>query len=265
MHNIGGGDALTGFALKRLYKRDALLELREVYASIPGRLRKLQNKWWDQKLKSEAATEFALHGFLRRVKTLQRCIDNAFRLVSPMARNVPSDARLSDAAINIQAFYANLFGAMDNLAWVWVHERGLKIARTRVGLKAEHKELRGTLSPMFQDYLASRDDWMKYVIEYRDALAHRIPLYIPPGTISQKNRNAYDEFERRRMHALYVREHPTAYQSISLKQSKLLVFKPIITHSLTEAQGWYPFHKQMVIDFVTIEEMGNKMLDEINR
>ena len=250
---------------KQLYNREALRELKEAYATIEVRYRELISKWALRDLKSNAAAEYAHHGFLRRVKTLRQCIDNTFRLISPASRKVPSEARRLNASINIQAFYANLFGAIDNLAWVWVHERSLKMARTRVGLKVEHKELRETFSIAFQDYLASRDDWMKYVIEYRDALAHRIPLYIPPGTVGSKDQSAYEEFERRKIQALYKREDPALYESISLKQSKLLVFKPIITHSLAEAQGWYPFHKQMVIDFLTIEEMADKMLEELKQ
>src|SRR5258705_3509371 len=31
--------------------------------------------------------------------------------------------------------------------------------------------------------LSKLDTWFEYLVEYRDALAHRIPLYIPPGGV----------------------------------------------------------------------------------
>jgi hypothetical protein len=253
--------------VKQLYKRKTLLELKEKRATIEPRYRDLLSKWSSHDFKNEIAPEYARYGFLRRVKTLRQCIDNTFRLISPAARKVPSERRLSDAAINIQAFFANAYGAIDNLAWVWVYERGLFgiIPKSRVGFRGHHTELRATLSQELQDYVVSRDGWLKYVIDYRDALAHRIPLYIPPGTVPPKDQDAYRELEKRRVHALYVREDTAAYQSISAKQSKLLVFKPIITHSLRETSGFYPFHWQMVVDFLTVEEFGHKMFEELKQ
>jgi hypothetical protein len=64
---------------------------------------------------------------------------------------VPNRNVLHDAQINIQAFIANVYGCIDNLAWVWVHEGGLekKIGRMRVGLREKHTELRATLPRNF--------------------------------------------------------------------------------------------------------------------
>jgi hypothetical protein len=251
--------------VKQLYSRKSLLELKEKYATIEPRYRNLLSKWSLYDFKDEVASEYARYGFLRRIKTLRQCIDNTFRLISPSARKVPSEQRLSDAAINIQAFFANLYGAVDNLAWVWVYERGLTLHRSQVGFREHQIELRATLSPSFQDHVASRIGWLNYVIDYRDALAHRIPLYIPPGTVPPKDHDAYKELENRKVRALYVQGDTAAYESISAKQSKLLVFKPIITHSLRETSGFYPFHWQMVVDFLTIEEFGREMFAEFKK
>lgn len=43
----------------------------------------------------------------------------------------------------------------------------------------------------------------------------------------------------------------------------MLIFQPMMTHSLMEAQGLVPFHGQLLSDFLTIEELGNKMLEEL--
>jgi hypothetical protein len=218
------------------------------------------------KYESSAAAEYAQHGFLRRLGTLVRCINNVFELVPPECEDVPNRNVLHDAQINIQSFYANTYGCIDNLAWVWVHEKGLahKIRRNRVGLRANNSEMRATLSAEFRDYLKTREPWLEYVIEYRDALAHRIPLYIPPGGVQPKNVEAYNELARQMVEALYVKHDGFEYERLSARQEQLLVFQPLITHSLTETTAHSVFHVQMPVDFFTIEEIGYRMLAELS-
>jgi hypothetical protein len=55
------------------------------------------------------------------------------------------------------------------------------------------------------------------------------------------------------------------YDRLLEEQSKMLMFQPMMTHSLIEAQRTVAFHGQMLSDFLTIEELGNKMLDELLR
>jgi hypothetical protein len=126
-------------------------------------------------------------------------------------------------------------------------------------------ELRSTLSAEFQAYLQTLDEWMKYVIEYRDALAHRIPLYIPPGSVRPANVDAYNELSQQMDAALYVKEDGFLYERLAAQQEQLLVFQPMITHSVRETTGHVRFHAQMLVDFMTVEEIGYKMLDEFKR
>jgi hypothetical protein len=59
--------------------------------------------------------------------------------------------------------------------------------------------------------------------------------------------------------------NPYEYKTLSTEQSELLVFQPLITHSIRETKAHYPFHVQMIADFLTIEELGQKMLVELRR
>jgi hypothetical protein len=147
-----------------------------------------------------------------------------------------------------------------------VHEKGWagKIHRNRVGLRAQNRELRATFSDTLRAYLQSLDPWLEYVIEYRDALAHRIPLYIPPGGVQPKNVDVYNDLSCRMTEALYVKHDGFEYQRLSAEQERLLVFQALITHSVTETTAHYPFHVQMPTDFFTIEELGYKMLNELS-
>ncbi len=89
------------------------------------------------------AREFASHGFSRRLGTLRRCIENVFKIIPPRTRKIPSKQRLYDAQINLQSFIANVYGSVDNLAWVWAFETGLsdRLSKTQVGLKESHNKL----------------------------------------------------------------------------------------------------------------------------
>lgn len=81
--------------------------------------------------RSEQAREYAHQGFMRRIRTLQRCIENVFRIIPPERVDRPTKSELDDAQINLQAFYANTYGAADNLAWIFVFERGMLENRAR--------------------------------------------------------------------------------------------------------------------------------------
>jgi hypothetical protein len=52
-----------------------------------------------------------------------------FDLIPPELEDIPTDDEAKDAAIQVQAFVINVFGALDNLAWMWVFERDLKEAK----------------------------------------------------------------------------------------------------------------------------------------
>jgi hypothetical protein len=71
---------------------------------------------------------------------------------------------LSDATINVQSFVFNVFGALDNLAWIWMEEHGQKradgtpIPDGHIGLGPKNTSVRATFSTDFQTYLATLDN-----------------------------------------------------------------------------------------------------------
>ncbi len=248
---------------KRYFKKKHIANFRAELAKVDRRANTLLMKYTYNSWKTDKAREYATHGFSRRVSTLRRALLNVYKIIPPGTVRIPSRDQLYDAQINIQACVANVYGCIDNLAWVWVYEKALdkKISRNRVGLRKTNADVRATLRPAFRAYLEARDDWMEYLVDFRDALAHRIPLYIPPGGVPRSKMSEFNQFERQMSEAL--RRFDTAeYDRLSAEQSKMLVFQPMMTHSLIEAQSLVPFHGQLLSDFLTIEELGNKMLEE---
>jgi hypothetical protein len=49
------------------------------------------------------------------------------------------------------------------------------------------------------DYLTAHDGWFDDLIDFRDALAHRMSLYIPPFIVAVKNETAHKALEERKL------------------------------------------------------------------
>jgi hypothetical protein len=218
--------------------------------------------------KTPKAHEYATHGFARRVSTQVRCIKNVFRHLPPSRKRLPTSDELSDAQINIQSFVLNTFGALDNLAWIWVGERDLRdkegqpLTKFAIGLSAKKKAVRASLSDDFSKYLATMDPWLLAMEDYRDSLAHRIPLYIPPYSLTPAKLQEHDALEIRMQAALRAKRFDE-YDQLSVEQEALRVFMPVMKHSFEENSKAMVFHAQMFADFKTIRELGLKLLGEL--
>ena len=80
----------------------------------------------------------------------------------------------------------NLFGALDNLAWIWVSEKPLKVGKREIGLGPKCELVRISFSPEMRDFLIGLDAWFAHIIDFRDALAHRNSQASPARSSSFK-------------------------------------------------------------------------------
>ncbi len=173
-----------------------------------------------------------------------------------------------DAPIAIQSFVLNTFGCLDNLAWIWVYEKDIKgmdgheLDPKRVGLGS--KEVRISFTREFRAYLDSRQKWFENLKDFRDSLAHRIPLYIPPYIVTPATVDEYNRLERASGEALQ-RADFQEYDRLQSEQKKLGLFRPWMTHSQFEKAPSVVFISQLVADYVTIDEFGRTMLEELDR
>lgn len=214
------------------------------------------------------AKEQASQGFTRRLGTLLRCIDNVFRMLPPEREDIPDSDELEDAAINLQAFVVNAFGCCDNLAWIWVLEcpvrrdDGRPLPRSHVGFRRENVAVRASVSPGFRDYLDTLEEWLSNLTDYRDALAHRIPLYIPPYVIAVENEAALQELQRTLEIALRAND-TDAYERARAEQKALGRFRPWMKHSWIDESREIEFHQQMLHDFSSIAELAYRLGEEL--
>jgi hypothetical protein len=248
----------------------ALEELHEGHLAIAYKCQRLVDCYLSRDYKDSRAREYAVQGFSRRLKTLARCIDNVFRILPPDRADLPSMDELFDAMINIQAFVFNLFGSIDNLAWIWVQEKpvrkedGSPIPNSWVGLTKDNTFVRSYLSTEFQEYLKGFDDWFDHLDNFRHALAHRIPLYIPPCSIPKDKEAVYRQLEDCKREAIYRQRDFAEYNRLEAQQDALCTFVPEMRHSFEEESRAVSFHPQLLTDFLTIEGLAQRMLEELD-
>jgi hypothetical protein len=182
--------------------------------------------------------------------------------------DVPTLDQTQDVAIQVQAFIFNVFGCLDNVAWIWVLERnvtktdGTRLPSEWISLRTKNEAVRKSFGHDLRQYLDGMSSWFDYLEDYRHALAHRIPLYVPPFAIASADADRYLELERS-IFALHRQRRYTEAQAQELERDRLRFFQPSIKHSWTSPGGGIQFHTQMLTDFKTIEAIGSRLLEEL--
>jgi hypothetical protein len=132
-----------------------------------------------------------------------------FSLYPPSRSDIPSRETCVDLAINLQSFVFNIFGCLDNLAWIWVIEHNVTNANNRslrdIQVGFRKRIIKSSFSEEFRTYVDSLGQWFAYLEDYRHALAHRIPLYIAPFIVTPNNAAAFGALEAQKTEAM--RQH----------------------------------------------------------
>ena len=122
---------MSGSWLSRFTLANQLAELQDGYYAVNPAYERFLEEYLSLTLANEAAYEYARHGFVRRLGTLKRCIENVYSIYLPERIDRPSRNECLDLAINLQSFIFNVFGCIDNLAWVWVKEKDIRDKQSR--------------------------------------------------------------------------------------------------------------------------------------
>jgi hypothetical protein len=250
------------------FSAERITELNVGRDEVRRQFRELQDSIFMRTYKTDRGAEFAKHGLCRRLDTLVRAIDRVYDLLPPEQEEIPSHDDVVDASIAIQAFVMNAFGCLDNIAWVLVYEKDIKgkggVELDPKGVGLGKKEVRKRLSMEFSSLLDKHQDWLANLINFRDSLAHRIPLYVPPYTVPTENIEKYHQFDRQRWEEP-ARSDAKEYERLKTEQLKLCRFVPGMTHSKCEQAPDVEFHSQLLNDYVTIDEYARTLLEELDR
>ena len=250
-----------------MYAKANIDEMAADYRTLTAKYEALVVALQGRAYRTPRAEEFALHGFGRRLAVLKECIEIVFGAIPLDLDDIPIARDRQLATIAIQVFLINLFGCADNLAHLWVEERNVRLPNGkplpdgRIGMGGHYNIVRASFSPGFRAYLDSR--WFAHMERFRHALAHRVPPYIPPYAVDPKNQRAYAAFGPQ-IAAAVQRQDFDGVKKLEDAQRALTFFRPWLTHSFEENAPLLVIHPQMLADFNTVEEMGLRMLAELN-
>jgi hypothetical protein len=210
--------------------------------------------------------EHLKYGVGRRFHLMGYALRNIYKIFPPgRARNL-GPQELADVQLNLHAFVINISGSFDNMAWAFVlrHELLAQIGRRQqVGMFL--KATRRFLPKSILDKLDTTEAiaWQRtYLTDYRDALAHRIPLYLPPAVLTEEEGTRYNELEQQKFDALRER-HLDRIEPLAEEQAR--IGRPCFAfmHSIGPADPSRPvvFHPQLLADTRTIIDFGAVFLD----
>lgn len=256
------------------YDEQTLKNIAEKYAEV-GRIYDqlaLRLSSMVSSLRNAKAKEYLTQGVGRRLSILNRCIQNIFSIF-PIGRTEHlAPEELADLDINLHAFFINVSGILDNLGWVFVFENDLrgssqegKLGKRNIGLFKEKTQ--SHLPEKLLKYLNTEHikRWYdEYSKNYRDALAHRIPLYVPPFVLNKEEPEKYLALENQ-IHALDLSVHGdfAIYDQLREKQKEPGQVSPLFTQSFDEASQSMVLHAQVIIDYVTVEEILNSFCENM--
>ncbi|PZU00560.1 MAG: hypothetical protein DI624_01915 [Brevundimonas sp.] len=247
------------------YTDDDVTEMQDRCDDWLEREGALTNELFRLQLQVPRAREMMTHGVCRRLSDLKHGLQRVFEVLPPQEAE-PTREAIWDATAFLQSFIINVFGVMDNLAWLWCLEadvrgpNGRPLHRSRIGLTPDNEDLRGSLSARTKAYLTGTDAWFGYLEEYRHSLAHRIPLYIPPKQLDDA---AAAEFARLEAQVGGPDWDWGRWPEVIAAQRRLGVFEPVMMHSFGEGARPVRFHGQMICDFATVIEVAEHVLADL--
>lgn len=244
------------------YSEEQIIKFQREFENVCQGLQALmlQTVVLGQELDGEGVKEHLLHGVARRLSVLKRSLENIFTTF-PLTTNRPLERNdLYDVQINLHAYVINLYGIFDNWAWAFVHRHDLlgKVGGKH-GVGLFKRETARFLPQFLREYLAGGEtrSWHEdYLKSFRDSLAHRIPLYIPPMEVTKEEGQRYNEMESEKINLIKSVEWEKL-ETLYEEQSKIGRPSFIFIHSYEEGQQKpMVLHPQILCDGLSVVEFG---------
>ncbi|MGT2508509.1 hypothetical protein [Cupriavidus basilensis] len=153
----------------------------------------------------------------------------------------------------------------ENFAWAFVHRHGLDAQLDIRDVGLFHKKTRKFFPQKLAQYVVSaptvrwRDEYLR---TYRDALAHQVPLYVPPSVFTREEGELYQRLVNDEIALLQAHEFARA-EELSAQRDALgkpsFVFVPAFT-KMNQQRPVY-LHPQLISDSMTVAECGKIYFD----
>lgn len=248
--------------MRGTFTEEAVRDMRRAQGMVLRALRVLTLDLlgaWLPTLTSPRAQEYLKYGVGRRAKVIARTLETIFNVCPPDRVEVLESDERCDLEINLHAFVINVHGLLDNLAWVTIYERSPANLPPRNEVSLFKKAVQQHLPEPARDYLNKEriQGWYtRYSREYRDALAHRIPLYVPPYSLDRAAQQRHVELELE-WNARMAKGDIDGARAALEEQEKLGRLFPVFVHSF-DGEGATPpvyFHPQLIADSRTVLEI----------
>ena len=250
-----------------VYSSEQLEQMYDSFHDCVEKLIKLMLAYVMRGYITERGREFGVHGLARRIKTIEYGLRDVFEIIPPESKQ-PSMRELSRANSITHSILVNVFGSLDNIAHLWVHENHVRdadgnlLVKTEVGLAKHHKKVLSSLPSELRSYVETLEDWHRYLSDYRHALAHRIPPYLVPRTLTDADRELWRSMEKDKLEAIEGYDFER-HDAISQEQDLLGTYNPLMMHSFIEGARPVRFHGQIICDALTVHELGERFLEHL--
>jgi hypothetical protein len=183
-------------------------------------------------LRVKEAREYLLYGVNRRLPILRMNLRTVFDIAYAGRSEIMElleEARLMD--MHLHSFFYHCYGALDSAAWCIAYERGFlepgadwTKKKNKIGfLKTDYSKWLEQTIPSFWISLNNVEQQHQALAVIRDAIAHRIPLYVPSAITPEQ------ALEQTRLYdaANQCDEFCDEYFSLREKASNIGAFVPL--------------------------------------
>ncbi|MDD2542415.1 MAG: hypothetical protein PHH28_15435 [Desulfuromonadaceae bacterium] len=225
------------------------------------------------KLTDQRAIKYLRFGFNTRalqIKTSWFHLNDLLEKDGGSNRN-PYEAVQTNIYLN--SYYLNLLGAIDNLAWVLQHQFNLIQGATDDNGKRNKiiifgKDFGAKLNALDSELvreIESYKKWFENVKEFRDPAAHRMPLYCPPGIITDKYIDNYKQASEKHAAQDYSVDS-TAFMEAMHEMAMVGEFKPVFV-GFTEGDEdvFFPLKKTLIEDYEPFWSLAGTVLAGVER
>jgi hypothetical protein len=211
---------------------------------------------------NEKVRQYLHHGVGRRLNVMQLAIRKIYELFPPDQVEILPKETINEVQVYLQAFVINVAGIFDNWAWAFVLRHGLLDAvGGRRGVGMFLRSTQQCLPQSLNIYVTTdpiRNWYAVYMKDFRDALAHRIPLYVPPSRLDPSLMETYRAMGVRK-EELYAAQDWDELQRVSDEQERLGKAYPVFLKDFERPA--VPMHPQINGDGVTVLDFANNFYD----
>ena len=213
------------------------IPIAEICSDLTARLYQLARGIFSlvPSISSSDAQRFITRGVLKRTFIIRQ---NAAFIISfkPSTTHAICADMATELTMHANSLYVHIRGLFDNLAWAIAYEfptygqvsESNKKDRSRIGLF--HSAFIDKIpSHELAAFLREHVRWHDLLKEFRDPIAHRLPMYAVPSVIAEEDADRYQQLEKESIGALMSMDIDK-HSRLKQEKVKLTRYIPMLCH-----------------------------------